>query len=437
MTRPMATLRQFREERGWTQRDVAENLQRLAWLRHDDHVGVNADMVAKWERGSKGISAYYRELLALLFGVEPRALGLAADAASPPGAEQLQALVVESLELLDRLGPAATMLRAGVLRALREQVVRRRTLLDVMGLLPMAEDDRAGEPAASADLEELADRYQELYHSTDPKVLIAPVIAQFDLADATVAGAESTPAKRHLLVQRARSGILAGRLSFFDLDDPLAARGYYSAALEAAREVHDRHQSASALAHLSFIPAASGSQNAALDYLEGARAELAQDPCGPIESWLAAVASELHANAGDHDAALAAVEAARVAADSTDRAPGWFDFYDDSRLAGFAGYAYLRAGRYNDARRELDDALRLPLAAAKQRAVLHADLATVHFHAGELDEACRVASIAIDELQRAGYATGSERIRAFLALVRPHHASPAVRQLRERASTLS
>ena len=44
-------LRALREERGWTQQEVAEQLSRLAFLRMKRHVGVNADMVAKWERG--------------------------------------------------------------------------------------------------------------------------------------------------------------------------------------------------------------------------------------------------------------------------------------------------------------------------------------------------------------------------------------------------
>jgi hypothetical protein len=41
-----------------------------------DRVGINADMVAKWERGVKGISPRYRELLCRLFGVIPAQLGL-------------------------------------------------------------------------------------------------------------------------------------------------------------------------------------------------------------------------------------------------------------------------------------------------------------------------------------------------------------------------
>ncbi|MDQ3764574.1 MAG: helix-turn-helix domain-containing protein [Actinomycetota bacterium] len=55
---------------------MADRLARLAWMERHERVGVNADMVAKWERGAKGISPRYRELLCRLFGVTPDQLGL-------------------------------------------------------------------------------------------------------------------------------------------------------------------------------------------------------------------------------------------------------------------------------------------------------------------------------------------------------------------------
>jgi transcriptional regulator with XRE-family HTH domain len=59
-------LREARQDRGWTQQETADQLARLAWLRFDEHVGVNADMIAKWERGEKNPNPRYRELLCLL-----------------------------------------------------------------------------------------------------------------------------------------------------------------------------------------------------------------------------------------------------------------------------------------------------------------------------------------------------------------------------------
>ena len=64
-------LRELRTELGWTQQEMAERIAHLAWMQHREHAGVNADMVAKWERGVKGVSPRYRELLCHLFGVTP------------------------------------------------------------------------------------------------------------------------------------------------------------------------------------------------------------------------------------------------------------------------------------------------------------------------------------------------------------------------------
>ena len=69
-------LRELRRDLGWTQQEMAERLANLAWMRRREHVAVNADMIAKWERGAKGVSPRYRELLCLLFGVTPDQLGL-------------------------------------------------------------------------------------------------------------------------------------------------------------------------------------------------------------------------------------------------------------------------------------------------------------------------------------------------------------------------
>jgi DNA-binding transcriptional regulator YiaG len=49
-------LRELRIELGWMQQELADRLGHLAWMERREHVGVNADMVAKWERGVKGIS---------------------------------------------------------------------------------------------------------------------------------------------------------------------------------------------------------------------------------------------------------------------------------------------------------------------------------------------------------------------------------------------
>ena len=64
---PDLRLQEHRTRLGLTQEAVAEELARLAWVHYGMRVGVNADMVGKWERGEKGPSKLYRRLLCLLY----------------------------------------------------------------------------------------------------------------------------------------------------------------------------------------------------------------------------------------------------------------------------------------------------------------------------------------------------------------------------------
>ena len=74
-TRPNR-LGEAREDRGGTRQEAADQLARLAWLRLRKRVGVNANMVAKWEAGTKHPNPLYRELLYLLYRATPEYLGI-------------------------------------------------------------------------------------------------------------------------------------------------------------------------------------------------------------------------------------------------------------------------------------------------------------------------------------------------------------------------
>ena len=456
-------LQQARQDRGWTQEEAADQLARLAWMRRGERVGVNGDMIAKWERGDKGISSRYRELLCLLYGATPEYLGIARTSRSktrPPQHSEARAGTERGLvdalggaaAILDQLGAAGGILRPRMFDAWKDDVMQRRALLKLMGIMPAvtvlpsiaesAQRSRSGKPTPDnvRDLDYLADRYQALYHSTGPATLMMPVVAHLSTLGDLLRQGPAPAERRRLLANRARVGTLAGRLSFFDLQDPMAARAYYSVALEAAREADDHLQAAAALAHVAFIPAADHGFTAALDYLHGASGHLKSHPCAPVASWLAAVESEMHTNAGNHTAALHAIDRARNTLAASGLAPElpWFDYYDVTRLHGFAGYATLRADRYDEARTELTTALgKLSRSAVKQRAVFLADLATVELHDGNLDHACQLASDAAHQLHQAGYATGAGRLRDFRAAIEPWSTTTPVRVLDEQLAALN
>lgn len=107
---------------------MAERIAHLAWMQRREHAEVNADMVAKWERGVKGISPRYCELLGHLFGVTPNQLGLAnaptmvdARRVAPAENESLVGMLDNAAQLLDKLGAAGTALAPHILLAWKER----------------------------------------------------------------------------------------------------------------------------------------------------------------------------------------------------------------------------------------------------------------------------------------------------------------------------
>jgi len=331
----------------------------------------------------------------------------------------------------------------------KDDLMQRRALLKLMGLAASAgmvsaadgEDSRSRKVTHDAvhDLDQLADRYQALYHSTAPAVLMTPVVAHLETLRDFIRQGPAAQLRGKLFANRARVATLAGRLAFFDLRDPLAARGYYNLALESAREAGDHLQAAAALGHVAFIPAAEFSFGAALDYLGAAGHQVGKRPDGRVASWLSAVESEIRTNAGAHAKALGSIDRARerLASPSLIADLPWFDYYDSTRLSGFAGYALLRDRQFSAARTALTDATEhLPRAAVKQQAVFLADTATVDLAAGDLDQACATAGEAADKLRRAGYAVGLGRLREFRRAVQPWANSTPVQALDEQLAVL-
>ena len=82
---PNIRLQQHRARADLTQEAVAEELATLAWVHHGIRVGINADMVGKWERGEKRPSKLYRRLLCLLYQASEEQLGFR----TPVATEQL------------------------------------------------------------------------------------------------------------------------------------------------------------------------------------------------------------------------------------------------------------------------------------------------------------------------------------------------------------
>jgi hypothetical protein len=326
----------------------------------------------------------------------------------------------------------------------QEDNVRRRSALALLATAPLAlSADLDGVDPDAVRLDRKAEIYRHLYHGIgEPRDLLDLTRDHLDRTSDLLRRLRGDALKRKVLRNRSEVATLAGRLAFFDLGDSTQARGYFGAAYEAATQATDDALAAAAMGHLAFVPARDGNVAAAADYLRGAGHHASRTGVPALRSWIYAVESEVCAPAAA-DASLRAVDRAEsLLHNGTDDAPPpvWFDYYSSGRLNGFRGHALLRTGRAAEARQALIAALGgLPSTVVKQRAVVQLDIATTYVtdRAVDVDDACRIAHQAIDSLTLAGYATATDRLHTFCALLRPWRENRAVREFEDRLEGLA
>jgi len=435
-------LRQLRREAGWTQQQLADKLNYFAWTHGQGRTAVNADMVAKWERGVKGSSPRYRALLCQLFGVTAEQLGFEPAVSPAPSrpvrdAESLVSMLDDAASLLDQLGAAGTALAPQMLSAWKDTLTSRRAML---GLLDPAATDPAGHARAATatltDFEQLAQRYQALHATADPSALLTPVAAHVRMVTAAL-GRDHTAAERcRLLRNLAAVATLAGRLASEDLGDALSGRAYYSTALDNAREAEDDHAAAVVLGYTAQLTHAEGMTSAAVNHLAAALVHAERAPV--VAPWVASIQATLCADSGDHTGAADALHGAEPTVHQPDLRSSFPLDYGSAHLAAASGHVHLQAGNHTAARAALAAALdRLPPTARRARILTLVDLATVELHAGNVPEACRHATTAADLLQRSPYATGTARLRAFRAAAAHPIGPRALRVLDEHLAHLA
>ncbi|MFE3222905.1 XRE family transcriptional regulator [Nocardia sp. NPDC059228] len=249
------------------------------------------------------------------------------------------------------------------------------------------------------------------------------------------------PAKPVLARAVAESSLLAGRLEFFDLQQPELSQPSMVVALQAAHEADDALLGAATLAHMAFAPAFSGDSNRAeeaRDRMRAARAFARRGNASPeMVAWLDAVEAEVETRFGDTRRALSLIQHAedsyREYDPDTNPSPAWMDWFSPTRLAGFKGNTLLVAGRGREARETLEQVLvELPEDAVKQRAVYLADVAAAAVLENNPEQACSYLEDAMDHLGRTWYATAMDRIKAVRQTLRKWDSLPAVRNLDDR-----
>jgi transcriptional regulator with XRE-family HTH domain len=419
---PNRALTWERLQRGWSLDELAKQIK-LAMLAHGDgECGLTAHTVRRWESGEKRPGPTFRKHLVLVFG-KP--------------ADQLGLLTAEELELRPDRGPVSTASpRERIKEGLAELLLRR--------MLSMLEDDRsrfrqkALLPALLAagvtpEMAQLAVRQPGKRSGRDPKVIDAYVhmadaqrVLYWDLAPAMLVDAalahtrlgvellgDSGPEDartRRLAGAVAQSALLSARLTFFDLGQPALAEQAFIIAENAVELAGDHALAAAIAAHHAFVPGFGGNEPTARGFLDAAHAH-ARYAGGPmLRAWLHCVTSEILARTGQVAASRDRIRQAQDSMATTGSDPGWLDFFNVDRLAGFAGNTDLLAGRHAQAARWLSQALDgvKPLA-AKQRSVLLLDLAAAHAP-DDPDHALELAVGACDVLETEPYVTAYQRL---------------------------
>jgi hypothetical protein len=139
-------------------------------------------------------------------------------------------------------------------------------------------------------------------------------------------------------------------------------------------------------------------------------------------AWLDAVEAECETISGHTREALRLIEHAEslLAAGSQYASPDWFTWFSPARLAAFKGNTQLKAGHLPQAKETLLAVLNDPsIAGNRGHSVILADLAAVEAAQHNPEAACAYAIQALDQLGRAWYATGMDRVLEVRKTLQP------------------
>ncbi|MFG3113349.1 helix-turn-helix transcriptional regulator [Streptomyces sp. NPDC048197] len=294
------------------------------------------------------------------------------------------------------------------------------------------------QPASVAvDFESITRSHRRMYWSLAPAALHAGIVAHAELGCSLLTETAGRT-RRTVAAALAETWLLAGRIEFFDLDlkEPEEAGATLLRALQAAGEADDALLGAAILAHAAFIPGWAGNREASAERMVAARTYARRGPASAeFLAWLDAVEAECETRCGNARTALHLINHAEdtLKAGSEHPTPAWMDWFSPVRLAAFKGNTQLKAGHLPQARTTLLSVLeKLPASEDKQRTVVYGDLAAVEAAAGQPEEACRYACLALDQLETTWYATGMDRVREVRRALAAHQHEQCVRDLDDR-----
>ncbi len=423
---PNLRLQEHRTRLDLTQEAVAEELARLAWVHYGMRVGVNADMVGKWERGEKRPSKLYRKLLCLLYQATEEELGLRRPISGVNRRDFLRQSALSGAAVLtfpEWLSQGGATEASDRLAWALEQPSR----VDL---------------ATVSDMETITAAHRRSYRQLSVHALLPQTESQFQAVTELLQRPQPLTLRQRLIATAGETAMLAGTLRFIDLYDFELGHSNLELAMTAAHEAEAGELGAFILGCMGFHARYSGNRKEAVDLIDQARHVAARVASPLTRGWLAAVASEVHAVAGDAAASLAALDQAGHALDQADEddEASWIGIgtFNRPKLEAYHGVCDLQLGRPADVIPALTKALdTLDPAFKKHRCTALADLASGLIQLREDEEGCERASQSLALAAELRHGVSIDRIRTLERQLPPSHRSPAARRLREQLAAVA
>jgi transcriptional regulator with XRE-family HTH domain len=329
------TLRRLRTDHGLTQQEVADELIKLAWTQRKLNVGVDRQMVSKWEREKKSPDGLYRELLCLLYGASQQQLGF-----RPSVSRRTVLMATPTLMgAMDHLGELESP-------------------LDVLERIQALTATNTSDETIK-QIEDVVELIVDQYETSGPVALAPRALRQRRLVDELLSGRQLPRQRDRLYVAGAKLSALLGYMAVNLGKFPLA-RAYCSEAFQLGDQVNARDLQAWVRGTESFCAYYTNDYAQALAFAQDGQRYAGGGP----QAVRLAINGEARALAklGDARGVDEAVERAYKVSDRFETVGGVsscisFGIYSEARTASNAATAYVSLGQPEQVQRYADLAM--------------------------------------------------------------------------------
>lgn len=410
----------------------------------------------RWPDGGKRPTAYVLLMLAKIYATTVQRLLDDRDYAAMKDKQlfEMVELCHASAGELEQAAAKATAsgeTRSGAAREAKEAPTKRRQVVHLGGLavadhildLLDSEPDRMHAALDAGTIseerltyfEQVADHLGTQVVKVAPATLLPGAVSHFRSARRLVSGHQKTAYQIRLSRAGAKLGTVVGQILFgegqFDL-----AREWFQVAEHAALAAADRYLADHVLASQAYLPTYAGDPAGVLALVNPRLAQRARPT--PAIAFLWAFKGKAHAALAERAAFQRAMSQARTALDHSPAEllhPGIFSFLPE-KLEFYEATGYVKLRDVGNAAQAADRALALYDSAHKvDPALVQVDKACALAQAGEIPEACQVATRAVLDPHTYHAISVMVRAREFDALLGEERA-PAVRDWRDVLATI-